>query len=141
MSRRNAAIAWERVKGAEMQQLLMNLRRIGRGVAGARVSLFVAGGDAQAVELEFNPTATVSMDDPVSGANADVVITTDFPAGGSIFSSILTFIPGSFGRVEGAANNAAGVTAACADVAVPNGAVVGFVDSETTLGLINGPCT
>ena len=124
-----------------MQQLLMNLRRIGLVVAVALVSLFVAGGDAQAVELEFNPTATVSTDNPVSGANADTVITTDFPAGGSIFSSVLTFIPGSFGLGECAAGNPAGVTAACADVAIPNGAVVGKVTSDTTLGLINGPCT
>ena len=139
--RRNAAFVWERVKVTKMQRLLTNLRRLGLVAAVALMSLFMAGGETQAAVLVFNPTATVSMDDPVSGANADVVITTDFPAGGSIFSSILTFIPGSFGLGECAANNAAGVTAACADVAVPNGAVVGFVDSETTLGLLNGPCT
>ncbi len=98
-------------------------------------------GARDAVALDFNPSATVATDDAVAGANADVVITTDFPAGGSIFSSILTFIPGSFGLGECAANNPAGVTAACADVAVPNGAVTGQVSSDTTLGLANNPCT
>ena len=108
-------------------------------MAVALTGLFVASGDSQATA--FAPTGTVAMDHPVAGANADIVVTTDFPAGGSIFSSILTFIPGSFGRGECAANNPAGVTAACADVAVPNGAIVGEVASDTTLGLANNTCT
>ena len=119
--------------------LMMNLRRLGLLAAVALVSIFIAGGETQA--LTFSPTASVTMDDPVAGANADVVITTDFPAGGSIFSSVLTFIPGSFGLGECEAGNAGGVTAACADVAVPNGAIAGKVLSNTTLGLSNNPCT
>ncbi|HSP54937.1 MAG TPA: thrombospondin type 3 repeat-containing protein [Dehalococcoidia bacterium] len=120
-------------------QLLTGFRRLGLLAALALASLFVARGETQAID--FNPAATITMDHPVSGANADVVVTTDFPAGGSIFSSVLTFIPSSFGIGECAADNPAGVTAACADVAVPNGAIIGKVTSDTTLGLLNGACT
>lgn len=101
----------------------------------------VVAGAADSRAITFNPTATVVEEHPVAGANADVVITTDFPAGGSIFGSFLTFIPGSFGVGECAANNPAGVTKACADEAVPNGALVGKVESTTVLGLLNGQCT
>lgn len=122
-----------------MPRYLRILSPLALVVAVTLTGFFVASRDTQAIT--FAPTGTVAADHPVAGANPDIVVTTDFPAGGSIFSSVLSFIPGSFGLGECAANNPGGVAAACADVAVPNGAVVGEVASDTTLGLANNPCT
>ncbi len=108
-------------------------------VAVAAAALVAVRDETQAIT--FAPTASVVAGTPVAGANGNTVITTDFSADGSIFSSILTFIPASFGLGECLANNPVGVTAACADTPIPDGAVTGVVDSQTTVGLLNGNCT
>ena len=76
--------------------------------------------------ITFEPKLTASVSDPTAGAAAD--LTTDFslPAGSAQFLAQATFTPPEFGVSAG--------------TDIPLGAIVGKLDANATLGLINGPC-
>jgi hypothetical protein len=76
--------------------------------------------------VTFDPTFDASVSDSAAGARADVTTEFGLPTGDANFTQQTTFTPPQFTVPE--------------DADVPNGAVVGDVTANVTLGLINGPC-
>jgi hypothetical protein len=76
--------------------------------------------------ITFAPTLTASLSSTEAGAPTDLTTEFAIPAGGAQFLATATFTPPEFGK------------SAAADV--PLGAIVGQLNANATLGLINGPC-
>ena len=76
--------------------------------------------------IPFEPSLTASVSDPAPGANADVTTEFGIPAPDANFAVEVTFTPAEFMVVS--------------DAGIPNGAIVGRLQANATLGLINGPC-
>lgn len=76
--------------------------------------------------ITFEPTLSASVSDSTAGAAADVTTEFGIPKGSAQFFAQATFTPPEFG------------VSAAADM--PLGALVGKLNANATLGLINGPC-
>ena len=64
----------------------------------------------------------------------------NIPAPDANFSAVIGFLDENTGIGTCPANNYSAATRACADQAVPNGALVAKTVSDATLGLVNNPC-
>lgn len=89
----------------------------------------------------FEPTGDLAVADPSAGANSDITFELSLDAPDAIFSAVIGFIPPAWGIVECPVNDPAAASAACADDAVPDGTMVGKVESDTVLGLLNSACS
>jgi hypothetical protein len=76
--------------------------------------------------ITFDVTLTASVADPTAGAASDVTTNFGIGAGSAQYLATATFTPPEF-DMTGGAN-------------IPLGALVGKLDANATLGLINGPC-
>jgi hypothetical protein len=105
----------------------------------AFTGVFLAKSDALAIT--FTPTFIPSIVSPVAGANTDTTVNFSLPAGSANFSAVIGFLPDDFGVGMCAANSGGtSLAQACADDSIPNGAWVGKVAADATLGLLNGAC-
>ena len=95
----------------------------GAGLAGFLVLLAAASG-ARATSI--NPVFEVSLADTSPSANSDIILDFTMVAPDPNFDIVVTFIPPEFGMVS--------------DEEVTNGAQVGHLTGEASLGLLNGPC-
>jgi len=105
----------------------------------ALTGLVVARTDAGGIP--FNPVYVPSVDSPVAGAHTSTTVNFNLPDGDFNFSAVIGFLPDDIG-VGTCAPNSGGASLAqgCADGSIPNGAYVGQVTADATLGLINGAC-
>jgi hypothetical protein len=94
------------------------------GVALALLGALVMVRESEAITFEPSLTASVSVD--TAGAPADLTTEFKIPAGSAQFLAQATFTPPEFAVSAGAD--------------LPLGAIVGKLDANATLGLINGPC-
>jgi hypothetical protein len=76
--------------------------------------------------ITFDVSLTASVADPEAGANSDVTTNFSIGAGSAQYLATATFTPPEFTQTSGA------------DIAL--GALVGQLNANATLGLINGPC-
>jgi hypothetical protein len=76
--------------------------------------------------VTFDVTLTASVSDPAAGAAADVTTEFAIGKGSAQYLATATFTPPEFGQTAGAD--------------IPLGALVGQLNANATLGLINGPC-
>jgi hypothetical protein len=76
--------------------------------------------------ITFEPTLAASLSDDTAGAAADLTTQFGIPAGSAQFFAQATFTPPEFQQTAGAD--------------IPIGAMVGQLNANATLGLINGPC-
>jgi hypothetical protein len=76
--------------------------------------------------ITFEPSLTASVSDPAAGATADVTTEFGIGAGSAQYLATATFTPPEFTLSAGAD--------------LPIGALVGALNANATLGLINGPC-
>ena len=101
-------------------------------------ALFVARSDVSAIS--FTPVYTAALTSPIAGANSDSSVVLNIPAPDANFSAVIGFLDENTGIGTCPANNYSAATRACADQAVPNGALVAKTVSDATLGLVNNPC-
>jgi hypothetical protein len=108
----------------------------------AATGLFVAGSDAGVVlPPPFTPTYIPATVSPVAGAHTDTTVNFSLGTGSANFSAVIGFLPDDFGVGTCAANSGgASLAQACADDSIPNGAFVGSVVADATLGLLNDVC-
>lgn len=93
------------------------------------------------IELQFNPTFEGTLTTFAAGANPDLVVNVQIPdAGDAYFSGVIAFVPDDVGLGQCPANDPASFARACADGGIPNGAIVGQVLADSSLGLANGAC-
>ncbi len=76
--------------------------------------------------LSFNPHLGASLADSSPGVASDINLDFSIDAPDPIFDSIVTFLPSEMYIAP--------------DADVPNGAIAGTLDAESTLGLFNGDC-
>jgi hypothetical protein len=76
--------------------------------------------------ITFDVSLTASVSDPAAGANADTTTNFSIGAGSAQYLATATFTPPEFTQTLGSE--------------IPLGAVVGQLNANATLGLINGPC-
>ena len=76
--------------------------------------------------ITFEPTLTASLSSTEAGAPTDLTTNFAIAKGGAQFLATATFTPPEFGKTAGAD--------------IPLGAIVGQLNANATLGLINGPC-
>jgi hypothetical protein len=108
-------------------------------LSAALIGLFAAKSDALAIT--FAPTYVPTTVSPVAGAHTDTVVNFALPTGSANFSAVIGFLPDDFGVGACAANSGGtSLAQACADDVIPNGALVGSVVADATLGLINSAC-
>lgn len=98
-----------------------------------------AGSDSSRATT-FNPTGDIMVLDPTAGANSDIVVELELEAPDAIFSAVISFIPGAWGLGDCPPNDPSAASVECADEAIEDGSVVGVVESDTVLGLLNGAC-
>ena len=116
-------------------------------LVGLSLLVLVAGltglvGARDALAITFTPTYIPAIVSPVAGANTDTTVNFALPVGSANFSAVIGFLPADFGIGTCPANSGAAgsLTQACADDAIPNGAFVGKVAADATLGLANSGC-
>lgn len=102
------------------------------GVLGSRDSTRATG---------FTPTGDMGVADDSAGANSDVFFNLHLDAPDSIFSALIGFIPGAWGIADCPVGDPASATTACADDPIPDGTLVGVVESDVVLGLLNSACS
>jgi hypothetical protein len=76
--------------------------------------------------ITFDVTLTASVADSTAGAASDKTTEFGIGAGSAQYLATATFTPPEFGQTAGSD--------------IPLGAIVGSLDANATLGLINGPC-
>src|SRR4030042_3354937 len=76
--------------------------------------------------ITFDVSLTASVSDPAAGAEADVTTEFGIGKGSAQYLATATFTPPEFAQTSGAD--------------IPLGALVGQLNANATLGLINGPC-
>jgi hypothetical protein len=78
----------------------------------------------------------------VAGETSDIEGTFNIPGPDANFQNlgVITFTPGDWGIGACPANDPGSATRTCADQSIPDGALDGFLHSQSTLGLFNGPC-
>ncbi len=105
-------------------------------------SLFVARTDAGPPPPPFAPVYVPGITSPVAGAHTDTTVDFSLPSGNFNFSAVIGFVPADMGVGACPANMGPGgsLTTTCADDSIPDGAVLGQVTADATLGLINGVC-
>jgi len=109
-------------------------------LSAALIGLFAAKSDALATI--FTPTYIPTVVSPVAGAHTDTTVNFTLATGSANFGAVIGFLPDDFGVGACAANSGgASLAQACADDSIPNGAYVGSVVADATLGLLNGACT
>ena len=86
-----------------------------------------SGSDSGNAKLSFNPSATYDLSDPSAGASADIILAFDIPAPDASFKSIIFFTPPEWGIAT--------------DSDIPNGAIVGRLAADVTLGLLGQACS
>ena len=89
----------------------------------------------------FNPSGDLTVADTTPGANSDLTIELSLEAPDSIFSAVISFIPGAWGIAGCPVGDPDSASRDCADLAIPDGALVGRVESDSTLSLLNGACS
>jgi len=94
-------------------------------VAVAAALTLSPGGGARATS--FTPVLATRLSDTTPGANADVSVWFQIPAGSANFSTVVAFVPPEFFVASGAD--------------IPDGAYVADVRDDATLGLLNNPCS
>lgn len=88
----------------------------------------------------FTPVVVPSLSPTVAGSNPNLLVHIEIDAPDANFSAVITFLPSETGLGACPANDVASADAACADVPIPNGAIMGLVVADSTLGLLNNPC-
>ncbi len=105
----------------------MKLRQSLLGPAALAVlGLVLLLGTADTAHADFNLELDITVEDPTAGANSDVTLSFTLPAENVQFAAIVQFIPPEWGVTPGD------------DMQI--GAVVGELEAQATLGLINAPC-
>jgi len=89
----------------------------------------------------FSPTGDLSVSDTAPGAHPDLTVDLTLDAPDSIFSSVISFIPSAWGLAGCPVDDPDAASRDCADLAIPDGSLVGRVESDSTLGLLNGSCS
>src|SRR6266542_323996 len=74
----------------------------------------------------FNPSSTLTFADTAPGANSDITLTFNLEAPDLNFADVVSFSPPQL--------------LIPADAEIPDGATVGTLNSQATLGLLNNPC-
>ena len=82
--------------------------------------------DSAEAHIIFNPTQTVVLVDSSPGANSDIKGSLDLPIGDLNFGGLISFTPAEF------------TVPAAGDL--PIGALVARLETQATLGLVNGAC-
>ncbi len=95
------------------------------GVIAGGLAALPGGGPAAATS--FNPTFSASVADNTAGVNSDVTMEFEIPVPDANFFAAATYVPNGWGVAD--------------DASVPDGAIVGELDSISTLGLLDNPCT
>lgn len=103
--------------------------------------LGVLAGHDSARATGFEPTGDFMITDPAAGANSDIVIDLELQEPDAIFSAVISFIPGAWGLADCPVGDPASASVACADEAIADGSMVGVVESDTVLSLLNGACS
>jgi hypothetical protein len=104
--------------------------------------VFVSHSDAGPPPLPpFNPTYVPSITSPVEGAHTDITVNFSMPANNFNFSAVIGFVPDDMGVGTCATDSGgASLDSTCADDMIPNGALIGSVVADATLGLANAAC-
>ena len=89
----------------------------------------------------FAPRGFLSVADVTPGANSDLTVELDLDSPDSIFSSTISFIPGAWGIAGCPVGDPDSASRDCADLAIPDGSLVGRVESDATLSLLNSACS
>lgn len=100
--------------------------RIGIAVALAAFLALVFVGREGAQATAFDPVIAASVTDPTPGGVSDIDLQLSIPAPDYNFDAIITFIPAGFHIA--------------ADADVPDGALAGRLNAQSTLGLFNNGC-
>lgn len=100
--------------------------RIGIAAALAALVMFVHFDDTTRAS-SFDPQISASVSNSTPGQPADINLHFFLPVPDPNFDTIVTFIPSAFNIT--------------ADADVPDGALAGQLQANSTLGLLNGPCT
>ncbi len=110
-------------------------------LAVALTALVLGARDASAgTSITFNPTFQPIPETLVAGANGGLKVHLVIDQPDANFSAVITFLPRETGFGNCPANSPATADRSCADTPVPDGAIVGKVTSDSTLGLLNAPC-
>lgn len=88
--------------------------------------LSMAASDTAYGQATFTPELSVELTDPTPEGLSDYVLEFTLPSGDVNFAGIVGFLPPDWGIVDGRD--------------IPVGAVVGELQADATLGLINSPC-
>lgn len=107
----------------------------------AVAALGVLAGHDSARATTFGPTGSFAVSNPVAGANSDFVVELELEEPDAIFSAVISFIPGPWGLAECPVGDPSAASVACADGAIADGSMVGAVESDTVLSLLNGACS
>jgi len=89
----------------------------------------------------FSPTGDLSVSDTTPGANPDLTVNLILEAPDAIFSAVISFIPGAWGLAGCPVDDPDAASRDCADLAIPDGSLVGSVVSDSVFGLLNGACS
>jgi hypothetical protein len=90
------------------------------------LTIAVSRDTSPAIATTFSPTLSVSVSDNTPGAPSDVIYDFNIPAPDANFQDVVNFLPPEFGLAP--------------DADVADGAVIGKLEAEATLGLINAGC-
>ncbi len=88
--------------------------------------LMLGASDSNAQAGEFHPTLTQTIDDNTPEVSSNFSTTFSIEAGNVNFGGVIAFVPPETGIIPGDK--------------IPVGAVVGSLNAQATLGLINGAC-
>lgn len=126
-------------RGELMRSNLTRLLLVAAFAAAIGLIGVLAGKDSTRA-TSFNPTGGFAVDNPTAGANSDIVVELDIGAPDSLFSGVISFIPPAWGLADCPVGQPESATPECADGEIPDGAMVGVVESDTVLGLLNSAC-
>jgi hypothetical protein len=98
----------------------------GGGLLGLLALILILGSADSAQAGTFNPELVITMADSAPETSADFTADFNLPSGDVNFGALVTFIPEDFGIVPGDK--------------IPIGTVVGELEAQATLGLINAAC-
>jgi len=98
----------------------------GGGLLGLLALILVLGSADSAQAGTFNPELAITMADSAPETSSDFTADFNLPSGDVNFAALVTFIPKDWGVVPGDK--------------IPIGAVVGELEAQATLGLINAAC-
>jgi hypothetical protein len=96
--------------------------------------------DSPVGATSFDPTGDFTLADTAAGANSDLTIDVTFEEPDALFGGLITFIPPQFGVAGCPVGDPDNTNADCAGGSMPLGSLIGELDSQSVLGLLNGAC-